>query len=310
MTTSSPVVDALTKAEHLLFELPVLESFVARREAGETLPGDEGTADALVEELLTHQSADGSWGGSLQLTAEALLLMADLAPATRKPDCIERALLWLRGRRGQEGGFGEDCTPDLHRAGICQHFAAGYFSPGPANLSFAGTTLANGLRLESDQDARLALSALAQRAVLAHAAPRTDDLLQVDALRRIADLLFRDGGMAAVPAGLVVLVALTRAPRNASHLSIIHGAFSRLVRMQRADGTWPGADMFHVVEALLIAIRAGYGSPAFDAALARTAEKLALAKQHDVPWQRDADSYRLLTGWRVLRYVAANNARP
>jgi hypothetical protein len=309
MTTASPVADALTRTERLLLEQPVLESFIARREAGETRHDDQETADALAAELAAHQSPDGSWGGSLQHTAEALLLLSELSPSARMSDEIARGLAWLRARRREEGVFGEPCTPDQHAAGICRHFAGGFFSPGPSNVSFAGTTLSNGLRLASDSDARLGLSALALRAVLAHSSASTDDLLQVDALRRIADLLFRDPNGISVPAALTVITTLALAPRNATHLSIVHGALSRLVRLQRGDGSWPGAEMFHVAETLLIAVQAGYGSPAFDAGLTRIAEKLALSQQKDGSWSSDAGPYRLLTGWRTLRHVAALETR-
>lgn len=310
MTTASTVVDALTRTERLLFHQPVLESFIARREAGETAPDDQETADALAEELTAHQSGDGSWGGSLQITAEALLLLAELSPSAPESAAIVRGVTWLRCRRREEGVFSERCTPAHHAAGICRHFAGGFFSPGAANVSFAGTTLANGMRFVTDDDARLGLSALALRAVLAHSPATTDDLLHVDALRRIADLLFRDTRGISVTAGLPVLTALAHAPRNATHLSIVHGALSRLVRLQRGDGSWPGAEMFHVAETLLIAVRAGYGSPAFDASLTRIAEKLALSQHPDGSWSSDAGPYRLLTGWRTLRHVASLQKRP
>ena len=77
---ASPVLVALTRVERLLFEAPVLESIIARREAGEPGNVDVDTADALASELRAHQSPDGSWGGSLALTSEAQHLLADLRP--------------------------------------------------------------------------------------------------------------------------------------------------------------------------------------------------------------------------------------
>lgn len=303
--TSPTVADALKRAERLLFATPVLESLIARQEAGEWNAGDQESADAVAEELASHQSTDGSWGGCLAVTAEALLLLADLqASAAKQRAAIERAIAWVRSRQRMAGAFAGDCTPDHHAAGFCPHFATGFFSPAPPATSMAGTGLANGARFATDEDARLALSALALRAVLSHAAPRMDDLLQIQALRRIADLLFRDGTGVSTVAAVTVLATLTRAPRNATLLSIVHGALSRLTRLQRADGSWSGAEMFHVADTLLLAVRSGYGSPAFDSALGRTAHILVLTQQPDGSWGSDAGPFRLLTGWRTLRHVA------
>src|SRR5512138_3097106 len=104
---SLPLIDALSRLEHRLFAMPVLEAFIARREAGEIDADDADTADALVGELLHHQSADGSWGGRLGHTAEALLLMAELRPFTKDVgEQVEQALRWLRTRQRAAGSFG------------------------------------------------------------------------------------------------------------------------------------------------------------------------------------------------------------
>lgn len=304
--TAPPLTDALARAEQRLFCAPMLEAFIARREAGCLTAADAGAADDLAHELIAHQSTDGSWGGHLGLTAEALLLLTDLRPFEADVSAaVERGVAWIGGRRSLPGAWSDACTPDRHANGLCRHFAGGFFSPGARAFSFAGTTLASGARLEGDDDARLALSALALRAVLDQRSPTRDDVLHIDALRRIADLLLREQTRIGIPAAVTVLATLARVPRSAGHLTTVHGAFSRLAGSQRADGSWPGAEMFHVADALLQAVRSGYGSPVFDSALARTAQLLILTQQADGSWGSDAGPYRLLTGWRTLRYVAA-----
>src|SRR5688500_18221422 len=299
------LAEALARAEQRLFSAPVLEAFIARREAGVDTTTDEGTADALATELLTHQSSDGSWGGSLGLTAEALTLLGDLDPlAGSITDSVSRALAWLRSRQRAPGAWAQECTPDRHEAGLCPHFTTGLFSPGPRTQSLAGTTLSTGARFASDDDARLALSAYTLRVVLRYQPPLIDDLLHIDALRRLAALLFRDRTNISTPAAVTVLATLSVMPRSPSHVAIVHGAISRLAGSQRGDGSWPGAEMFHVADALMLAERAGYGSPVFDAALARTANLLMLTQQPDGSWGNDMGPYRLLTGWRTLRHVA------
>jgi hypothetical protein len=304
--TTAPVTEALAKAETRLFDMPVLESFIARREAARATEGAAETANALVHELLSHQSANGSWGGSLVLTAEALLLLRDLRPFDADArESVGRSLEWLRVRQRAPGSWSDVCSPDRHAAALCHHFAAGFFSPGPrTSASFAGTVLATGAQLPTDDDARLAISALALRAVLDYRPPSQDDLLQIEALRRVSAFLFRDRTGISTPAAVTVLATLARAPRTPGHVAVVHGALSRLAGLQRGDGSWPGAEMFHVADALLVAVENGYGSPLFDAAITRSAEMLVLTQQPDGSWGSDAGPYRLLTGWRTLRYVA------
>jgi hypothetical protein len=298
--------EGLARAEQRLFSAQVLEAFIARREAGQTPATDEGTAEALADELLLHQSPDGSWGGSLALTAESLALLGDLdAPRDSTNESVTRALAWIRSRQRAPGAWAQECTPDRHDAALCPHFTTGFFSPGPRTQSFAGTCLSTGARFTSDDDARLALSAYTLRVVLRYERPLTDDLLQIEALRRLAALLFRDRTNISTPAAVTVLATLAVMPRSPSHVAIVHGALSRLAGSQRGDGSWPGAEMFHVADALMLAERAGYGSPVFDAALARTANLLILTQQPDGSWGNDTGPYRLLTGWRTLRHVAA-----
>ena len=300
----TPVTDALTRVERLLFESPVLESFIARREAGRTEPGDGETANALVEELLAHQQADGSWGG-VRATAEALLLLRDLRPFDFDADeRVHEAIAWLRSQQGAPGNFADSCTPDRHDAGLCSHFAGGFFSPGSRAHSLAGSILADGTRLPSDEDARLAHSSLALRAVLSHQQPSFDDRLHGDALLRLADLLFRGASSLSTSSAVTVLGTLALARRSAGHTAILHGALSRLAGLQRADGSWPGAEGFHVADAFLIAVQAGYGSPLFDKAIVRTAEALLLSLHDDGSWGESAGPQRLLLGWRALRYAA------
>jgi len=309
---NASLTDALTNVERQLFSMPVVESFIARREAGDTDASDVETATALGAELLAHQAADGSWGESLALTVETLLMLADLRPFDASlNDGVGRCLHWLRSRQRAPGSFVDVCTPERHALSLCHHFAGGFFSPGPASKSLAAATLSSGALLPTDEDARLALSAVALRAVLAFDKASIDDLLQLTALLRVAEMLFTDRSRVSTPAAVSVLAALTRGPRSATHTAVLHGALSRLAGIQRADGSWPGAEAFHVADAFLIATRAGYGSPLFDKAIVLTAELLVRTMQPDASWGPDAGPQRMLIGWRTLRYAAAvTTARP
>jgi hypothetical protein len=234
----------------------------------------------------------------------------------------------LRKRRRSPGRFTDGCDVARHHAALCEHFAGGFFAPGPATRDFSGAKLANGLVFGSDSDARLGLSALALHAVRRWSRCTMDDVAHLDALVRLANGAFRAGGMgsgigsgsgtgnanttgngggdtrvAGVPALLMVLSALTSAPRRPEFIMVLHGALTRLAGTQRADGSWPDADPFHVADVFLLAVHRGYGSPVFDAALVRTAEMLALMQQPDGSWG-PIEPQRLLSGWRTLRHAA------
>lgn len=292
------------RAEQHLFALPLLEAFIAHRESGRQGADDPETVSAVVNELLSHQSDDGSWGNSVALTSEALLLLADLRIPGEKLKNVERAQQWLRRRRGIPGMYVDGCSAERHELAICEHFAGGFFSPAPPNRDLTGTRLANGLVFPSDADARLGLSALALHALLRWRRASIDDWLHLDGLRRIANGTVRSNGLEiGVPTLILVLSVLTLAPRTPEFISVLHGALTRLAGTQRADGSWPNADPFHVAELYVEAHQAGYGSPVFDAAIARTAEMLTHMQHEDGSWGNEAGPYRLLSGWRTLRHA-------
>lgn len=298
------ILPALARAEQKIFDLPVLESFIARRENGTSTDDTETVAD-VADELLQHQSQDGSWGGSVALTADAMILLADLRVPEEFLTPIQRAEQWLRGRRNCDGRYTDGCDAGRHDLGICGHFAGGFFSPGPWTHDFSGVALPNGASFPTDADARLGLSALALQALRRWSRSSTDDMLHLEALGRIGNAAFRGIPLdISTPALVQVLAALTTAPRTAEFIMVLHGALTRMAGVQRADGSWPGAEPFHVADVYMLAVQNGYGSPVFDAAITRTAEMLVLSQNPDGTWGHDSGPYRLLSGWRTLRYAA------
>jgi hypothetical protein len=302
---------ALERLEDGLLDAPIVEAVIARREAGARRPADERNAAALTHELCRFQDADGSWGGSLVRTAEALLLMHALTPDPddRVRAGVSRAGEWIRTREGIEGAFGEGCDPARHSAGLCSHVLAGFFSPAPASADLTGLTLAVPARFGSDADARLGASCVALLALLHWGFSGADIEVHLASLRQLVsgDSL---GGLPDGSAGgfVAAVTALLAAPPDDARAAAVRAGIARLLRMQRADGSWPGADTFHVLDLLLRASAQGLGGDAVDGAIQRAVEMLALLQRADGSWGRETGSERMLVGWRALRHAVGLRA--
>src|SRR5690606_8498357 len=63
-----------------------------------------------------------------------------------------------------------------------------------------------------------------------------------------------------------------------------------------------------ILEVLLAAVEAGFGTPAIDAAIRRGAGLLAVTQRENGMWERETAPRRALTGWRVLRHALSSEA--
>lgn len=298
---------AVERVTRRLLHSPVYEAVLARREAGRSAPDDLSLLDELAQVVVQEQDISGGWGGSLLRTAEALLLLHDFqSRSTEVTASVGRALNWLALQQNQPGRFGEPCESDLHHAQLCHHFTTGFFAEPVLRERNRSWVLASGLELRDPRGYTFAASALALRAVVTWRSPTQTDIEHLDALRRFAQFAFKGGAprllLGAVLAGLGALAA---APRTPGGMTAVHGALSRLAGLQRADGSWPGIDIIHVLDLLLFAISRGYGSPLFDAAICRAADQLVLMLRPDGSWGATEAPSRALVGWRALRYASS-----
>jgi len=281
------------------------EALLARREAGQAAPGDAAAVDAAAAAILKAQHDDGSWGGGLLDTAEALLALHELWEGEKRGSGqVERGLDWLRTRRGVPGRYGEACDPRRHELSLCHHFLGGFFSPAPPEPPLEAVRLACGAPVAGDAAARLVASCVALQAKLRWGRYGRDIELHLEGLRRIVDLWNQREGLFTVPAFVAAVATLADAPDEQSRDAAARG-IATLVGAQRADGTWPDVDLFQVMELLERTARTGGASPALDAALRRGAALLAVALQEDGTWGQHAGTRRTLIGWRALRYAAA-----
>jgi hypothetical protein len=289
---------------YLLRESSGAEALLARREVGLPAPGDGAALEAEAAAVLAAQLDDGSWGGGLLDTAEALLALHELWEGeNRGSGQVERGLDWLRTRRGAPGRFGDRCDPRRHEAALCHHFLGGFFSPAPPEPPLEAVRLACGAPVSGDAAARLVASCVALQAKLRWGRYGRDIELHLEGLRRIVDLWDERAGLFTVPAFVAAVAALSDARDPRSRDAAARG-IATLVGAQRADGTWPDVDLFQVLELLERTARTGGASPALDAALYRGAVLLAVSIQDDGTWGQHAGTRRTLIGWRVLRHAA------
>jgi len=280
------------------------EALLARREAGLAAPDDAAATDAAAAAILDAQHDDGSWGGGLLDTAEALLALHELWDGENRGNGqVERGLDWLRTRRGAAGRYGEVCDPRRHELSLCHHFLGGFFSPAPPEPPLEAVRLSCGAPVAGDAAARLVASCVALQAKLRWGRNGRDVELHLEGLRRIVDLWDQREGLFTVPAFVAAVAALADAQDEQNRDAVARG-IATLVGAQRADGTWPDVDQFQVMELLERAARTGGASPVLDAALRRGAVLLAVSLQDDGTWGLHAGTRRTLIGWRALRYAA------
>lgn len=285
------------------------EGLLARSEAGIARPEDAAALDAAITATLQAQHDDGSWGGGLLDTAEALLHLHELRSAlpgrrtTRGRAQIRRALDWIRSRRGVPGRFSDGCDPERHELAVCHHFLAGFFSPAPPEPPLEELRLACGAPVVGDRNARLVASCVALQAKLRWKRHGRDVDLHLEGLRRIIALAGQHPGLVSPPAFIAALAAVAEAPGRENRQAAANG-IALLISSQRGDGTWPDADLFHVLEFLERVARGRRVRAELDGALRRAAFHLAASLQEDGTWGQQAGTRRTLIGWRALRYAA------
>lgn len=301
------ITQALSRVEDRLFADDDASGLLARREAGAAGPDDAERLRTLADGLLRAQAADGSWGGELTSTAYALIRLRELAgdePNERARIGAGRAVRWLRSRQSAAGRFGDGCSPDRHRHGLCHHFLGGFFSPGPPDRPRTPLRLDTGAELHDETGARLAASCIALRALLRWDVHGTDTRLHLDGVRQVLECWDDwQTELWSPTAGLVALRTALEAPAVPGLRDAVEAGLRLVRRNQRADGSWPEADLFLALDALLPAGADAGADDESAAALRRGGALLAATQADDGTWGREAPGRRTLIGWRVLRHI-------
>jgi hypothetical protein len=266
-------------------------SVLARSVMGLTEPGDRVLRRQLLTGMAGQAGTDGSVRGSLVATASAVLELASLGqPEAERVRMID----WLATRQGAPGAYHEGCTVARHQHRACEHFLDGFFAAAPPARRAAPVALANGKEFRVESQARFAASCLALEAMLRSGrkdAPKVERHL--DSFVALVDEWTEESDYFSVDLMFSEVPRLASAPLR--WRPALDAVLDLLAARQQADGTWPGAEFFHALDALS-RIEAAAGRPF----LARALETLLRRQREDGSFGSVAEDERALIAARTL----------
>ncbi|HEX9611038.1 MAG TPA: hypothetical protein VF978_04050 [Gemmatimonadales bacterium] len=255
--------NAFAKVTAFLAERDTRPGIVARQLAGQERPADAKLAEILSAERRARSKMDGSIDGSLVRTAWAAWEMMDLG-ADPLQGGLDRLVSWTLQQ--VESGTTSDQAP---------------------------LTLPNGALFEDSDASAFAARCLGLRAVLrARREARPG-------VARLLDELANGPQPATLDLSACALAALALVPPP--HRRHLDGLVGRLGRAQVADGGWTEADLFHMLEALVLAgirparVVAAQSAPALMAHLRDD------GSFDDPPHDNPVHDERALVGMRALQ---------
>ncbi|HUF34591.1 MAG TPA: hypothetical protein VMN37_01515, partial [Gemmatimonadales bacterium] len=221
---------------------------LARAALRRPAPGDAELARRLAARAAEDMRPDGSVGGAALPTIWRVHELLDLAtPAGAEP--TGRALRWVLGLQGKPGAYGEGCDRERHGRRLCEHYLVGFFAAGTSTERLAPITLPNGKVYRAEPAARFAISCLAVRAVLrAGGGDRQTLDRHLDVLVALAEQWTAWGGHFAPD--LIVATLHLLALAGPERREVVDRLVELAAASQAADGGWPNADLFHVLDAL------------------------------------------------------------
>ncbi|HXF96956.1 MAG TPA: hypothetical protein VNI61_12730 [Gemmatimonadales bacterium] len=206
---------AFAKVEAYLSERDTRPGILARQLVGKERPGDPKLADLLVNERRARTRMDGSIDGSLVRTSWAAWEMMDLG-ADPLHGGLDRLVSWILAQ--VEAGTATDPAP---------------------------LVLPNGAAIADPEGAAFAARCLGLRVVLR---ARREER---PAIQQLVDQLANGPQPPTLDLSACALAALALVPPP--HRRHLDGLVHRLGRAQGGDGAWADADLFHMLEALVLA---------------------------------------------------------
>jgi hypothetical protein len=296
MSAQANTLEAIEQLRLYFAPLATRQGILAREALGQPAADDEALARLLIDRMRKEIRSDGSLAGGPVATVWRTHELLDLkCPADESP--WVRVIGWVLERQGRPGSFSEGCTPARHSYKACEHFISGFFSPAPPEQRIAPVMLPNGKVYRAEPAARFAISCLALRAALrgglAHRpAIERHTLSLVHLQNRWDDSkgYFADD---VIVAGVHTLAYVTGPQRDE-----VPQLASMLAARQGEDGTWPNADLFQTIEALL-----AIGTAEARAILRRAVPALLTRQRADGSFGSTAQQERALIALRALIWV-------
>jgi hypothetical protein len=176
---------------------------------------------------------------------------------------------------------------------VCEHFISGFFAPAPPEQRLAPVMLPNGKVFRAEAAARFAISCLALRAALrGRWAARSSVEQHLNSLLQLQEQWSDWNGYFAgdaIVSGIHAIALSSPKPDVRSRLSSLVAAH------QANDGTWPHADLFHTLEALL-----ALDTPEARVAVRRAVPALLSRQRFDGTFGSTAQQERALIALRSL----------
>jgi hypothetical protein len=293
MSAPAGTLEAIEQLRLYFAPLQTRQGILAREALRQPAPDDPALARRLIDRMRAETRADGSVAGGVVATVWRAHELLDLGCGADESDWI-RVMGWVLDLQGRPGSFSEGCTPARHSYRACEHFISGFFSPAPPAQRIAPIMLPNGKVYRAEPAARFAISCLALRAALRGGLTnsRTIERHTVSLVHLQNHWDECNGYFAAdVIVAAVHALAHVTGPRRdeVPHLAAV------LAANQAEDGTWPKADLFHTVEALL-----AIGTAEARTVLRRAVPALLARQRTDGSFGATAQQERALIALRAL----------
>jgi hypothetical protein len=277
---------------------PTRQGVLARRALGRPAPDDHRIVQRLIDDLVQQSRGDGVSGPIVPMIWRAHELM-DLGCGADQEGC-RRIIEWILGLQGKAGAFHQGCSRTRHIHRVCEHFISGFFAPAPPEQRLAPIMLPNGKVFRAEPAARFAISCLGFRAALrGHLGKRPQIERHLSSLLQLQEQWTNWNGYFAGDTIVAGVHALAVALPEQKDLLAKHS--SSIAAHQISDGTWPNADIFQTLEALL-----ALGTPEALAAVRRATPPLLARQRLDGSFGSTAQQERAWIALRALIWAEHN----
>lgn len=293
MSAPATTRDGIDRLSLYFKTTPTRQGVLARRSLDQPAADDGVLTRRLIDDIRAEARRDGGIAGAIVPAIWRAHELMDLGCGREEAAWVQ-VMGWVLELQEKPGAFSQGCNPTRHAYRVCQHFISGFFSPAPPEQRVAPVMLPNGKVFRAEPAARFAVSCLALRAALRGRlegrAPVEQHMVSLIQLQQ----QWNDwNGYFAADVIVAGVHALAFVPP--AHRGVLSPLASLLAGHQAGDGTWPGADLFHTLEALL-----ALGTAEARAAVRRAVPALLARQREDGSFGSTAQQERALIALRAL----------